>query len=142
MDYNPENEPQEQEDSRLYLCFVRHVGKEAGGEHRYEFIFSENPDVFWGENFEYKPCGLCNELIPDVKYVDKTSVVRTIINLDIVTDSNCFSFQDCTDGIVALAWENIDDYDEYPDEGRLVFPFGEEYDDVERKLALKHIFID
>jgi hypothetical protein len=142
MDYTPANETQEAEDPRLYLCFVRHVGKETGGEHRYEFIFSENPDVFWGENFEYKPCGLCNELIPDVKYVDKTSVVRTLINLDIVTDSNCFSFQDCADGIVALAWENIDDYDEYPDEGRLVFPFGEEYDDVERKLALKHVFID
>ena len=123
-----EENNQEFEDKELFLCFVKFVGKETGGENRYEFIFSENPDVFWGENFEYKPCGLCNELIPDVKYVDKTVVVRTMITFDLVTDSNCFSFQDCADGIVALAWENIDDYEAYPDEGRIVLDFGESYE--------------
>lgn len=139
-DFN--EELNEQETSELYLCFVKYVGQESGELRRYELLFSENPDTFWGENFEYKPCGLCNELIPDENYVDKLVTIRTSMVLDIITDSNCFSFQDCTDGVIALAWENIDDYEEYPDEGRLVLSFGETYDEVERKFAIKKVFID
>jgi hypothetical protein len=47
--------------------------------------------------------------------------------------------QDCMDGIIALAFENIDAYENYPDDGRIYFMFGESIDDVERKLAMKHI---
>ena len=53
----------------------------------------------------------------------------------------CFSMQDCMDGIVALAFENMDNYDSYPDDGRLFFMFGESLDEVERKLAMKNILM-
>jgi hypothetical protein len=49
--------------------------------------------------------------------------------------------QDCLDGIVSVAWENIDDMSEYPEDGRLFFMFGESIDEVERKLALKNILM-
>ena len=64
------------------------------------------------------------------------------IKLDLVQNNCCFGFQDCTDGIIALAWENVDDYDEYPDErGRLFFMFGETLNKVENKLAMCNILM-
>ena len=50
--------------------------------------------------------------------------------------------QDCIDGCIALAWENIDDYEEYPENGRLVFNFGEAFEDVERKFALRGVLLN
>ena len=58
------------------------------------------------------------------------------IKLDLVQNNCCFSMSDCYDGILALAWQNIDELDEYPEEtGRLFFMFGETLDEVENKLA-------
>lgn len=127
-------------EDRLYLGFVRLIGQEIDDFYTYELIFTEHPNSFWGENFEYKPCGLCNSITPDQKYVDKLVKIKTSIKFGLIQNSLCFGFQDCADGIVALAYEDIDDYDEYPNDGRLVLMFGEDYDEVEKKLARKKIF--
>lgn len=136
-----ENESNIQDNSQLYLGFIRLIGTEADGVYNYEFIFTNNIDEFWGENFEYKPCCLCNDLIPNDEYITEIHKIKTKIKFDLVQDNCCFSMQDCMDGIISLAWENIDEYEEYPEDGRLVFNFGESYDEVERKLALKNILI-
>jgi hypothetical protein len=47
---------------------------------------------------------------------------------------------DAVDGIVAMAWENMEGYDEYPDK-RLYFSFGEEISSVEDKLYEKDMVI-
>ena len=136
-----ENENNMQDDGKLYLGFIRLIGAESDGIDNYEFIFTNNIDEFWGENFEYKPCCLCNDLIPSDEYITEIHKIRTKLKFDLVQYNCCFSMQDCMDGIISLAWENIDEYEEYPEDGRLVFNFGESYDDVERKLALKNILI-
>ena len=129
------------EEENLYLGFVRLIGQEIDDMYSYEMIFTEHPDTFWGEDFENKPCCLVNNLTPDEKYVDKLIKIKTTLLLDTVQDNCCFGFQDCVDGIVALAYENIDQYDEYPDEGRLILHFGERFCDVEKKLVAKKIFL-
>lgn len=130
------------EDSpEVYLGFIRLIGEETDGYYRYEFIFTENIDEFWGENFEYKPCCLCNGLVPDDKFVSEIHIVKMKIKLDLIQDNCCFSFSDATDGIIAIAWENMDDYDEYPEEGRIFFKFGETLEDVENKLAVKNVLM-
>lgn len=128
-------------EEELKLAFVKYVGEETGGLNVYEFIFTEHINSFWGVNFEYKPAGLCNELIPSETYIDKIHRIKMNIKLSLIQDSYCFSFQDAIDGIVALCYEDIDDYEEYPKDGRLVFKFGEDYNEVERKLAMKKILI-
>nr|DAN76367.1 MAG TPA: hypothetical protein [Caudoviricetes sp.] len=125
----------------LKLCFVNVVGMEEDGKYRYEFIFTDDIDNVWGENFDEKPAGLINNLMVDEQYKTETHVVRTKIKFDLVQQCCCFGMQDCMDGIVALAYENIDDYESYPDDGRLVFNFGETYFNVESKLAMKSILI-
>ena len=44
------------------------------------------------------------------------------------------------DGIIACAWEDISEYEEYPEPIRLVFKYGEKYEDVEDKLARRSQF--
>jgi hypothetical protein len=43
---------------------------------------------------------------------------------------------DAVDGVIALGYENIDDYESYP-ESRLHFHFGDTIKDVENKLYEK-----
>ena len=125
----------------VFLLFIRLIGEETDGYYRYEFMFTDNPDEAWGENWEYKPACLVNDLEPSDEYITEIHIVKTKIKLDLIQDNCCFGLQDCMDGIVALAFENIDGYEEYPEDGRLFFMFGESFDDVERKLAVKNILM-
>ena len=51
-----------------------------------------------------------------------------------------FSMWDATDGVIPLAWENIDGLEEYP-ENRLIFPFGIKLSEVNDKLYERDIRI-
>ena len=131
----------EEELNEVFLCFIRLIGEESDGYYRYEFIFTDNPDEFWGENFEYKPAGLVNDLLPSEEYITEVHTVKTKLKFDLIQNNMCFGLQDAMDGIVAIAFENIDEYESYPEEGRLFFMFGESFDEVERKLAMKNILM-
>lgn len=130
-----------EDEENVKLGFIRLIGEETDGYYRYEFIFTDNIDEFWGENFEYKPCCLVNDLHPDDGYVYDIHIVKMKIKLDLIQNNCCFGFQDCTDQIVALAWENTDEYSEYPEDGRLFFRFGETLKEVENKLAIKNVLM-
>lgn len=130
------------DDDDLCLGFVRNVGVESGGLNVYELIFTAFKDEFWGVNFEFMPSGICNGVEPDSKYVQKVVTIKTTINFDLIQDSGSFSMQDALDGIVAIAWQSLVGLDSYPEDGRLYFMFGESYDEVERKLAIKRILIN
>lgn len=136
------NENEDNGLDELKLGFVRLLGKDVSEYYNYELVMTNNINDFWGEGFEYKPAGLSNSLSPDEKYVDKVIRFKSFIKLDLIQDSGSFSMQDAMDGIVAIAWENLDEAEVYPEEGRLVLQFGEDYDVLERKLAMKHILIN
>lgn len=128
-------------DEKVFLCFINLVGEENDGFYRYEFIFTDNVENVFGENFDQKPACLVNELQVDDEYITEIHTVKMKIKLDLIQDNCCFSISDCYDGIVSLAWENMDDYEEYPEDGRLFFMFGESLSDVERKLAVKNVIM-
>lgn len=125
-----------------YLCFVTYIGKDIDDKFMYEFIFSDDSESFWVENGEYKPCCLCRDLNPEEDSYNLTKTIKTNLKLDLIQDSCCYSFSDCQDGIIALCYENIDDYEEYPENGRLVLMYGEPYDEVEKQLLNKNIILD
>jgi hypothetical protein len=132
---------EELDDKEVYLCFVRLIGKENDGYYQYEFIFTDNIDEVWGEDFNQKPACLVNNLMISEEYITEVHTVKTKIKFDLIQDNCCFSVSDCYDGIIALAWEDISQYEEYPEDGRLFFKFGESIDDVDDKLARKHIIM-
>ena len=133
------NMQDENYDNDVMLCFVVKVGEESDKLNRYEFIFTDNIDEVWGEGFDQKPSCLVNDLMPNDEYITEIHVVKTKIKLDLIQDNCCFSVSDAYDGICAIAYENLDDYEEYPEDGRLFFMFGETLAEVSRKLAMKNI---
>ena len=62
------------------------------------------------------------------------------LNLDVVQNSDTFAVWDAVDGVIALAWENVNAYESYP-EKRLCFRFGEAIGDVEEKLYEKDLIL-
>ena len=128
-------------DNEVALCFMRNVGTDIDGKNIYELLFSETIDTFWGEGFEYMPASLVNEMVPNKDSYSVTKTIKTSLKLCLATESSCHSMQDCMDNIIAMAYEDISDYDEFPDEGRLVLHFGDSYDEIERKLAVRNIFM-
>ena len=126
-------------EEEIYLCFIRLIGEENDGYYRYEFIFTDNIDEVFGENFDQKPACLVNNLMVSEEFINEVHIIKTKIKLDLIQDNCCFSISDCYDGIISLAWENLDSYDEYPKDGRIFFKFGETIKEVETKLAMKNI---
>lgn len=130
----------ENDEEKVYLLFINLVGEENDGYYRYEFIFTDNPDEAFGEDFEYKPASLVNSLYPNDEYITEIHTIKTKIKLDLIQNNSCFGMQDAMDRIVALAYENIDSYEEYPDD-RIILFYGDEYSEVENKLGLRGILI-
>lgn len=124
-----------------YLCFIHLIGEENDGYYRYEFIFTNNIDEVFGENFDQKPACLVNDLMVSEEYIYEVHIVKMKIKLDLIQNNCCFSISDCYDGIIALAWEDISTYDEYPSDGRIFFKFGETLEEVENKLAIKNVLM-
>ena len=141
----------EEETKDVSLLFIRLIGEENDGYYRYEFIFTDNPDEAWGDDWEYKPSGLVNTLIPSDEYITEIHIVKTKIKFDLIQNNMCFSMQDCIDGIISLCFSQINDEESiYYNEEPLKFDFGETQEEVRERLkncgltlcGLKEIEID
>ena len=112
------------------------IGTDMDNINTYEILFSDNIEEVWGDDWNQSPAGICIDLKPGEEYISDKIIIKTSKNIDLAQEQTCFSMMDAIDGIVALAWENMDDYDEYPEErGRLFFKFGETLEKTEEKLA-------
>ena len=133
----------------LFLLFVRLKGVEQDGRIVYQFIFGteEQCNNFFFFFFEEKPSGIAGEFyIEDEQYTEIRELKVYGLKLDLAQNNLCFSMQDCRDGCIALAWENLDNPDddpdfEYPEEGRLVFKYGMTEVDVELILAKRNLLM-
>ena len=141
MEDRQELELIEEEPEEVNLGFIRLIGEENDGYYRYEFIFTDNIDEFWGEEFNQKPACLVNNLAPSDEYITEIHIVKMKIKLELLQDNCCFAYSDGMDGIISIAWEDISEYDEFPDDGRIFFRFGESLEEVENKLAMKNILM-
>lgn len=126
----------------LYLVYVDPIGINFNDEIEYEFLFSETPDVVWGEDWAEQCPSACDDMRPAAEMVSEVKRLSTVIPFSTAQRNSCFSMQDCIDGIIAVAWENISDYDEYPEPFRIVFSFGERIDSVIDKLAQRSQYFD
>ena len=123
----------------LYLIYINKIGQNWKGEYMYEFIFSDNTKEVDGDGWDAYPASNSPEP-PETKFIKEVGTLKTTLNLDVIQESQSFAVWDAVDGIIALAWENLDDYDEYPDK-RLFFNFGQEKKEVTEKLYEKDLFL-
>lgn len=117
----------------LYLIYVNVIGKDWKGVNIYEFLFSDKIKNIDGDDWDAIPASGR----PSPPYEDLVKKVGRLTTdeykLDVIQESDSFSVFDAVDGVIALAWENMDDYQEYP-EKRIAFHFGDKIKDVEAKL--------
>lgn len=123
----------------LYLIYINKIGQNWKGEYMYEFIFSDNIKDVDGEGWDSYPASSTPEP-PETKFIQEVGTLKTTLNLDVIQDSQSFAVWDAVDGIIALAWENLDDYEEYPD-SRISFNFGEEKNKVTETLYEKDLYL-
>lgn len=126
-------------ENQEYLCFVKFIGTDIDELNIYEFLFTDTIDSFWGENFEVFPSCLCTALIPDEKEYNMVKTLKTELKLSLAQESCCTSMQDAIDGIIAIAYEDMSNYDFYPENGRLVLHFGITYEECKELLNNKDI---
>mgnify|MGYP003680756867 CR=1 FL=1 len=124
----------------MKLVYINKVGQNWKGNFIYEFLFSDILDDIDGDGWDSYPASN-NPEAPDQKFIKKTGVLVGDLKLDIVQESDSFAMWDAVDGIIALAWENLEGYEEYP-EKRLFFSFGEELESVESKLYEKDLVLN
>lgn len=130
----------------LQVCYITSLGKNYEGLNIYQFFLTENIDDVFCEGWSEKPAAnISNDvLMPEKEMFNYVAELRTDLTLDLAQDNGCFSMQDCRDNIIALASENLDFADEYPEAGRIVIHFGDDFEEIEemldkRDLKLKFI---
>jgi hypothetical protein len=118
------------------LIYVNGLGPNYKGDNLYEFIFSDNLDV-WGDSWESKPSNGYPSP-PEIQYIKKVGVLRnTDVKLELIQNSDFFCMIDAMDDVVALAWETDDE-----DGKRLVFRFGMTEQQIKDKLYERDLILE
>lgn len=125
----------------LFLIYVHYTGEDSKRNHLYEFIFSDILENLDGDDWDSFPASAAKPSPPHDKFIKKVGKLETKIKLDVVQVSDTFCVWDALDGVVALAYENLNDYEQYP-KVRLVFKFGEPIKKIEDLLYEKDLTLD
>ena len=121
----------------MVLTYINLIGKDYNDNYLYDFIFSTNVNNIDGLEWENSPASK-RPKPPYSKFISGVGRVETTISFDLIQNSDTFSMWDSVDLVIALGWENISGYEDYP-KNRLVFNFGETLDDVSSKLKRNDI---
>lgn len=124
----------------MKLVFINKIGKNWKGNYIYEFLFSDlDLEEIDGEGWDSYPSS-GNPMAPE-DFIKESGSLVCELRLDLIQESDSFAMWDAVDGVIAMAWENMEGYDEYP-ERRLHFSFGEEKQSVEDKLYEKDLVLN
>lgn len=124
----------------LYLIYINVLGSDWKEEQVYEFIFSDTIEDVDGEDWDLYPAS-GQPSPPRKDLIKAVGVLTTKMEFDVIQNSDTFSVWDAIDDVIALAWENISKYDEYP-ERRLRFKFGQPIKSVEDTLYEKDLVLE
>lgn len=113
-----------------YLAFVDYLGETIDGKYSYRFDYTENTDVVWGDYFNVVPCVIIPNLQPDKNCLSYSEEVTSERNLLVAKRNECFSMQDCIDGIISMCFTNLneDNIESFH------FDFGEDIETVHEKF--------
>lgn len=124
-------------DKDVKLVYVSPIGKDVSDWYEYDFYFSKNPDIVWGYGWDCEFAAQEEIGPPDKSTYNSILRLKTIIPFQCAQNNNSYGMRYAVEDIISLAFEDISEYDEYPDD-RVVLHFGEDYKSVETKLALRH----
>lgn len=122
----------------MKLIYINSLDKNFRGQNIYEFLFANDTEIEYGENWDAVPASAADITPPPIAYISSVSTLTTDeIEIECVQYSDSFSVIDAVDTIIALGWESI------PVDGiaRLVFHFGETLESVKEKLYARDLEI-
>ena len=117
------------------LVYVKLAYKNTDGTYEYDMFFSETPEFVWGPKWDVDNPVINGDLTPEESTYSYTRRVETTLPLKTAEETSCLPMEYVTYGILALAWIDIENLDEYPQHGRMTLHFGDSEEDVEAKLA-------
>ncbi len=121
-----------------HLIYINGLGPNYRGDNMYEFIFSDELDV-WGENWDSRPANGYPEP-PELKYIKEVGQLsRTTIQLELIQNCDFMGVTDAMEDIIALAWEKDESCE---DNTRLVFRFGDTSEKVKDKLYERDLILE
>jgi hypothetical protein len=123
-----------------FLIYINVIGKDYKDNFIYEFIFSDTLKDVDGNQWDAVPASGQPDPPNDV-FINSVGRIETELLLDVIQNSTIFAVWDAIDGVVALAWENLDELETYP-ESRLIFKYGETMEDVETKLYERDLILN
>ena len=118
-----------------YLAFIGENGVDMDGNVLYTFHFTTDTESVWGNYFNVAPASLSNRLEPDENSITSRCVVKSNKAMEIAAKNNCFSMQDCIDGIIPLMFSPIDDKPVMVGDELFKLDFGESTESVKNKLT-------
>ena len=118
------------------LVYVKPICKNTDGTFEYDFFFSNTPEYVWGPDWDVNSPASNGDITPDSTTYSKTRRIRTNLPFKTIEETTCYSMEYATYGILALAWIDIENLDEYPEKGRLTMYFGEKESHIIEKLNL------
>lgn len=124
----------------LFLICIHKIGINIDNKYEYEFYFTDDKTIYDEKEINYSPCGLKKIKFHDYFDFKEIKIIETDINLSLINTNMCFGYKHAIDGIIALAYEDITDYEEYPENGRLVLKYGMNLNEVEEILKNKDIY--
>lgn len=124
----------------LFLIYVNEVGEDYRGMNIYEFLFSDSFENIDGEEWDTFPAS-GRPKPPHEIFIKRVLTLRSELKLDVIQKSDTFAVWDAIDGVIALAWENVNSYESYPDH-RMCFKFGDPIQQVEDKLYEKDLILE
>jgi len=119
----------------MKLVYIHYVGKNFEREHIYEFLFvKDNVERVAGEDWDSRPAN--GNPQPPIN-VDLVARFSSKLFFEVIQESSVFSMQDAIDGLIAMAWEDLDvsiyeDVD--PPVKKMFFKFGEAKEDIDLKF--------
>lgn len=124
------------ENNNFYLVFVKDICKNTDNTYEYDFMFSDSPYFAWGEEWNVDNPSNNGDLTPEIDGKGKIIRIKTTLPLKTYQNTTCYSMEYVTYGIFAICWIDIDNLEEYPENGRLTMYFGESEESIIDKINL------
>lgn len=124
----------------MKLVYVNELGPDYKGNNTYEFIFSENEEVY-GEDWDVSPAS-GRPFPPQIQFIHSVLKFSSEeIKFDLAQNSDYFNMYDAVDGVISLAWESEDSDYEGMGYQRLVFRFGDSIELIKDKFYERDIIL-
>lgn len=117
------------------LVYVKPSYKNTDGTFEYDFFFSDTPEYVWGPFWDVDNPSINGDITPEESTYNEIYHVKTNLPLKTAEETSCYSMEYATYGILAIAWIDIENLDEYPENGRMTLYFGEDIDEIQNKLS-------